>query len=149
MNESAMQDLLSLERTLWTGGPEAYRENLDRECLLAFTEMAGVSSREAVANQVNGSPRWKELEMEVEGVMRPTEHVTILTYRASAVRGDGNRYHALASSGYVRREGAWKLMFHQQTPLSAEAGAGTDGGTDVELLDPHDPSTIVRNEFHP
>lgn len=112
-----MQDLLAVERSLWTGGAEVYEEHLDRECLLAFTQMGGVSSREAVAGQVDGAPRWRGVEMEVEGLIRPADEVAILTYRAEAVRDGGERYEARVSSGYVRREGAWKLMFHQQTPL--------------------------------
>lgn len=112
-----MRDLLAVERSLWTGGAEAYLEHLDRECLLAFPEMGGVSSREAVAKQVEAAPRWRDLEMEVEGVVRPTQKVAILTYRARAVRGDGDPYHARVSSAYVRREGSWQLTFHQQTPL--------------------------------
>jgi hypothetical protein len=33
------------------------------------------------------------------------------------VRPEGERYRALVSSGYVKRNGSWKMMFHQQTPL--------------------------------
>lgn len=61
--------------------------------------------------------RWRGLEIQVEGLLRPTEGVAMLTYRAEASRGDGDRYRALASSGYVLRDGGWKMMFHQQTPL--------------------------------
>lgn len=110
-------ELLAIEKTLWTGGPDSYRRNLDADCLVAFTEMAGVSSRDQVAGTVSDADRWRELETEVEGVLRPTPEVAMLTYRASAVRGEGERYQALVTSGYVRRDGEWKLMFHQQTPL--------------------------------
>lgn len=43
--------------------------------------------------------------------------MAFLTYRASAVRGEDVRYRALVSSAYVKRGDAWKLAFHQQTPL--------------------------------
>ena len=109
-------ELLSIEKELWTGDAGAYRQNLDEHCLVAFTEMAGVSKREEVAGMVEGGPRWRDLELEVEGLLQPTDEVAILSYRASAVR-EGDRYRALVSSGYVRRGGAWKMMFHQQTPL--------------------------------
>jgi hypothetical protein len=33
------------------------------------------------------------------------------------VRADGKRYAALVSSAYVKRNGSWKLAFHQQTPI--------------------------------
>lgn len=111
-------ELLAIEQSLWTGGTETYRRHLDADCLVAFTEMAGVSSRDQIADTVSGTERWRELQTEVEGILSPTPEVALLTYRASAVRGEGERYRALVSSGYVRRGEEWKLMFHQQAPLS-------------------------------
>lgn len=112
-------DLLSIEHELWTGGADAYRRNLDRDCLIGFTEMAGLSSREEVAGMAEGAERWRDVQTEVEGLLQPTDDVAVLTYRVSAVRGDADRYRALISSAYVRRDGDWKMMFHQQTPLPA------------------------------
>lgn len=115
---SLKDDLVSIEQMLWTGGPEAYRHHLDDECLLAFAQMAGVSSRDEVAGMVQDSERWRNLDMEVEGVLQPTTNIAILTYRARAVRGEDEPYHALVSSVYAKRDDAWKLVFHQQTPIS-------------------------------
>ncbi len=112
-------ELLAIENELWSGGAESYLRNLDEDCLVAFTEMAGVPTREEVAASVQGGPRWREVEIEVEGLLRPTPEVAVLAYRASATRGEDERYRALVSSGYVRRDGVWKLMFHQQTPLAS------------------------------
>lgn len=111
-------ELLAIEQSLWTGGPDSYRRHLDADCLVAFTEMAGVSSRDQIAGTVSDVERWRELETEVEGILRPTPEVALLTYRASAVRRKGERYRALVSSGYVQRGDGWKLMFHQQAPLA-------------------------------
>jgi hypothetical protein len=55
--------------------------------------------------------------MTVEDVLRPGKDVAIFTYRAEATRAEGSDYRALVSSGYVNREGKWKMMFHHQTPL--------------------------------
>lgn len=112
-----LEDLLTIERALWTGGPDAYRHHLDEQCMIAFTEMAGVASRDQVAGSVEGGPRWRDPDIEVEGLLQPSPDVAILTYRATAVRGEDEPYHALVSSGYIRRDGGWKMMFHQQTPL--------------------------------
>jgi hypothetical protein len=115
-------ELLSIEQSLWKGGVDAYRRALDDDCLVAFDQQAGVSTRDEVAGTVEGAPRWKDLELQVEGLIQPTPDIAILTYRASAVRGaDGSdeRYRALISSGYVKRHDTWKLMFHQQTPLQS------------------------------
>jgi hypothetical protein len=43
---------------------------------------------------------------------------TVMNY-ASAVRGDAEPYEASVSSGYVKRGGNRKMMFHQQTPLGS------------------------------
>ena len=110
------EDLLAMEQKLWSGGKAEYQRTLDDDCLVAFTEMAGVSSREKIAAQANGS-RWHDVNLEVEGFLQPTDDVAVLTYRASATRENAEPYEARVSSGYVRRNGGWKMMFHQQTPL--------------------------------
>jgi hypothetical protein len=85
----ALQDeLISIEKELWTGGEENYLENLDADCLVAFAKMAGVQRREPVAKSVKGD-RWRDLEMEVEGMLAPSEDIAFLTYRARALRGEG------------------------------------------------------------
>jgi len=109
-------DLLAMEEELWSGGQAEYRRTLDADCLIAFTEMAGVSSRDEIADQADAN-RWHDLNIEVEGFLQPTADVAFLTYHASAVRSDQKPYEARVSSGYVKREGGWKMMFHQQTPL--------------------------------
>lgn len=48
--------LLAVERELWTGGAAPYLRNLDDDCLVAFTEMAGVYSRGEIAAMVEGGP---------------------------------------------------------------------------------------------
>lgn len=76
-------------------------------------------TREQIAGSVEEAERWRDLEIEPEGLLRPLEDLAILTYRTGARRGEGERYLALISSGYARRDGTWKLVFHQQTPVKA------------------------------
>jgi hypothetical protein len=110
------KDLLAKEESLWSGGASEYRHTLDGDCLVAFTEMAGVQSRDKIAEMAGKGDRWRDVDIDVEGFLRPTDDVTILTYRVSAVRGN-EPYNARVSSGYVKRDGDWRMMFHQQTPL--------------------------------
>jgi len=42
----------------------------------------------------------------------------VLTYRWRSRRGDST-YAAVMSSVYARRDGAWRLVLHQQTPERA------------------------------
>ena len=114
-----LQDrLLDIERRLWTGGPEEYRRHLDPDCLIAFSdEVVGVSSRDEIARSAADSPRWRDLDLDFRGLIRPSDDVALLTYRASASRGESDHYEALASSCYMCRNGEWRMVFHQQTPL--------------------------------
>src|SRR5262245_27416166 len=115
-------DLLAIERRLWSGGPSEYRGSLDTQCLIAFTEMAGVTGREDIAAQADPE-RWRDVDIKVEGFLQPTEAIAILTYRARATHTDGIPYEARVSSGYVKRSGGWKLMFHQQMRLHGPGAA--------------------------
>jgi hypothetical protein len=111
------QQLLAHERQFWIAGADFYRKTVDDQCLLAFTDMAGVMSKESVAATIEDEPRWSDLAMEESGFLQLNDGVAILTYRARAQRADGSPYAALVSSAYVKRGGDWKLAFHQQTPL--------------------------------
>lgn len=115
---STEDEILAIERQLWTGGREAYERDVDERCLVAFTGMAGVLGRDAVAASTEGAPRWRDPHLEVQGLLEPVAGLAILTYRARASRGDGEVYEALVSSAYTRRPDGWKLVFHQQTPLA-------------------------------
>jgi hypothetical protein len=113
---SLQKQLWALEYQFWTGGPAFYLENVDGECLVAFSEMAGVMSKDEVASTIKDGRRWRDVSMEEKGFLKINDGVAMLTYRASATRADGEDYQALVSSGYVNRNDNWKLAFHQQTP---------------------------------
>lgn len=109
---SVEQDLLALERKFWTGGSKFYEENIDDSCLIAFSsDMAGVMSNKDIAATVKEGNRWKDLEIELKGLVTPSEDTTILSYEARAARENGARYAALVSTGYAKRDGRWKMVF--------------------------------------
>jgi hypothetical protein len=115
------QQLLTLEKQFWTGGAEFYRAHLDDRCLVAFTEMAGVMSNEQVDEQVaatvKGDRRWRDIDIERKGFLQPEPDIAMLTYHVRGTRADDRPYRALVSSAYVKRNGDWKMTFHQQTPM--------------------------------
>jgi hypothetical protein len=112
-------DLLALERQFWTGDGEFYRRNLDEQCLVAFTEMAGVKGRNDIASMIDADKtRWQDVKLEKKGFVDLGNGVALLSYEAQARKAD-RTYKAIVSSGYVKRDGAWKMAFHQQTPLAA------------------------------
>jgi len=113
---SLESDLLRIEDHFWTGGPEAYRRYADERCLVAFSEMAGVTSRDDIAKSAEKG-RWRDVSLISKGMTQLSDTSAVVTYECNAKRKDGQPYRALVSSGYVRRPEGWKLAFHQQTPL--------------------------------
>ena len=134
------EELLEIERGFWTGDADYYRRHVDEHCLTVFTEMAGVMSGEEIAGTVEEGRRWAEPGLKMRGLVTPADGVAVLTYEARTAKpgsdgAPGRAYHALVSSGYVRRDDGWKMMFHQQTPMSldsedvAQAAPRTETGT--------------------
>lgn len=113
------QDLVALERQFWTGDTNFYRQHLDEKCLTVFEDMAGVFSKEDVAQQAKNPKRWQVQQIQPKGFLQPTDDTAIVTCEVYAKRGTGEPYHTLTSSGYIRRHGEWKMTFHQQTPLES------------------------------
>ena len=113
---SLQQELMAIERTFWTGGPEAYEHHVDDHCLVAFADMAGVMSRHDIAKTAEQG-RWRDVAMTSKGVAELADNSAVVTYECTANRKDGQPYHALVSSAYVKRPDGWKLAFHQQTPI--------------------------------
>jgi hypothetical protein len=113
---SLQQDLMSIERTFWTGGPEAYEDHADDECLVVLADMASTMSRQEIAKTAEKG-RWSAVALVPKGMAALDDASAVVTYECSARREDGRAYHALVSSAYVRRHDGWKLAFHQQTPM--------------------------------
>jgi hypothetical protein len=113
---SLENDLLAIEDHFWTGGPEAYQRYADAECLVAFSELAGVMSNRDIAKSAEKA-RWKDVSLKRKGIVQLSDTAAVITYECRAERKEGQPYHALVSSGYVKRLDGWKLAFHQQTPL--------------------------------
>ncbi|HVZ99377.1 MAG TPA: hypothetical protein VG841_03575 [Caulobacterales bacterium] len=112
-------ELMNIERGFWTGDADYYRAHVDTECLVAFTELAGVQTREFIAGQTSDPERWRDLEIEEKGFLTPSSDTALLSYEVRAKRANGEPYHALVSTAYVNRDGDWRMAFHQHTPLAA------------------------------
>ncbi|MDA0563417.1 DUF4440 domain-containing protein [Streptomonospora sp. S1-112] len=105
-------------RALAQGGAAAagfYREVLDADPLMLLPGGLRLAGREAVIAAMGGPP-WSTYRLEEIDVLRPAPDTAVVAYAATAQRGAAPAYSALISSLYVRRAGAWRLAFHQQTP---------------------------------
>ncbi len=114
---SLEQDLLEMERALWTGGPDTYQAQTDAQCLVVFAEMAGVMARDDIAKSAEKG-RWTDVTLTPKGFVQPSADVAVVAYDCTAKKKYGAPYHALISSGYARRAEGWKLVFHQQTEVA-------------------------------
>jgi hypothetical protein len=117
------EHLLRTERELWTNNALLYQDTLVPEALLVFPE-TGVITRdvavEAIRQENAEGRRWAEVHMQQVRTLSLSDDAVLLTYRVAARwQHEQAPIEALASSAYVRRDGRWKLAFHQQTPLNA------------------------------
>jgi hypothetical protein len=110
------QDLLKLEMGFWTEDADYYRQHVDEECLLAFTEFAGVRTNEEIASMRGGSS-WMNIDLDEKGLVQLSDGAVLLTYEVNAERKSGEPYKAVVTTGYVKHDREWKMAFHQQTPL--------------------------------
>jgi hypothetical protein len=114
-------ELTALERQGWdalsSSGEAArafYDDVLDDQPVMLLPGGMRLDVRESIVESMSGQP-WSSYALEDVRALLPTPDVGVVTYGVVAER-DGRRYSALMSSTYVRREGGWKLAFHQQTP---------------------------------
>lgn len=110
--------LFSIEEKFWTGSADYYRYYLAPAAIMVFPEPVGVMVKDEIESSIERAARWSQVALEEHRVLELDEHAALITYKATAKRASGGRpYVARASSAYVRDGAAWKLAFHQQTPL--------------------------------
>jgi hypothetical protein len=114
--------LLELERQGWEAlsssqGGAYYREHLTDNALMAFP--FGVLTRAETIDAMESAPPWESFEINDSRIVGLTVDSGVLIYRVAARRAGEEQYSAVISSTFVRRQGAWKLAFHQQSPESS------------------------------
>lgn len=112
-----MQQVWTIERSLWLDGVEAYRTHMADQCVMVFGPV-GILTRDQILQTIEGAPRWQEVEM-AEPILATTDGSTtiVIAYRAEARRAGADPYRALCSSTYFVQDGELRLAQHQQTPI--------------------------------
>lgn len=115
------KQLIDIERKLWTNDAVFSKNNLIEESLLVFSE-TGVITRgvavDAILTENAEGRRWAEVQFDEVRSLRLADDVALLTYRVAARwEHEESKRSELASSVYIKRDGVWKLAFHQQTPI--------------------------------
>ena len=113
-------ELLEIEKGFWLQGEDFFLSHVDEQCMLIFTQMQGIYSREEVASSARDPNRWQDLRMADVRLLQPRDDVAMLSYEARVKRGTGRPYRALCGSLYLRRDGGWKIASHQHTELEPE-----------------------------
>ncbi len=111
--DTVYAQLMAIEEQLADGSGDAYRHHLADEALVVVP--GAVLDREACAAAMDESPGWDEQTITDVRTTSVTPDSAMLTYRWRSRRGE-SLYAAVMSSVYARRDGAWRLVLHQQTP---------------------------------
>ena len=120
-NNLLEEELLKIEKGLWTNNADLYKDSLVPEALLVFAE-TGVIDRETAVNaimQENKTGRkWAEAAFEDVKLLKIDSDTAILNYTSKSRWANDEKINkALATSIYVRRKEGWKLILHQQTAI--------------------------------
>jgi hypothetical protein len=117
-----MHELEALERRGWEalsgpGGAAFYSEFMADDGLMVFPGL--VLDKAASIQAISDTTPWLSYELEGVRLIGAMPHAATVVYGATAQREGGSPYRALMASVYVRREGNWRLVLHQQTPNPA------------------------------
>lgn len=116
MNPS--NDIIDRERAFWTSSVEFYERRLAKNVLMVFPPPVGALTRDGVLAGIRAGMRWSSVEMSDVAVQPIGEGMVGVAYRARATKSEPKSdYTALIGSVYVLEDEAWKLAFHQHTPI--------------------------------
>jgi hypothetical protein len=115
-------ELLALEDQGWQAlssdqGADFYDELMSEDVVMLLP--FGALDRAACLEAIRSAPPWLTYSISDARVLRLSADWGVVIYRATASREGQPEYRALMSSSYVRRDGAWELVLHQQTLLQA------------------------------
>lgn len=112
-------DVTGIEEQFWAaaGDPDFYRSHFADDGLIALA--MGVMDKTQTVEAMGSAQPWAEFRLDDRRRLDIADDVASLTYRATARReSDDADYTAVVSSVYVRRNGDWTLVLHQQTPVT-------------------------------
>ncbi|MFC7703334.1 DUF4440 domain-containing protein [Plastorhodobacter daqingensis] len=113
----SVDDIWKSETSFWLDGPAFYARFMVAEARMVFPAPVGILKGKEIPESLEGAPRWEAVEMKEKSALQLGATV-VLVYRATGRRGGTSAYSALCSSTYVREDGQWKLLAHQQTPVT-------------------------------
>lgn len=115
-------ELLALERAGWDalctpGGGAAFYAELMIDDAVMIIATGDVLDHDATIASLRDAPPWSAYRIDEPRVIMADERTAVLVYIARAHRGQGEPFVARMASTYTRRDGAWRLVAYQQTPV--------------------------------
>lgn len=115
-------ELLELEERGWQAlategdaGRKFYAAILREDAVMLFPGGMRIVGRERILESFAAQP-WASFRLDEPQVISLVPDAAVLAYSVVAERKGSAPYRALISSAYVRNDGVWQLVVHQQTP---------------------------------
>jgi hypothetical protein len=120
MKQAQVEELWHLEEQFWRGNADFYDRTLAPGAFMVLPDPVGILDRSATIAAIRAAPRWQGVVFsEQRQILQDESGVAVLAYAAQAHGGSPDTaYAARCTSTYVRDDGQWLLLAHQQTPAS-------------------------------
>lgn len=119
---TALDELLDLEHRFWDASSASYgafyRANCTPDAVFVFGPTGPIDLDACVDAVERNDVPWAGVRLSGSRLVSLGDAAAVVTYRASARRGDDPAPVELyVGSAYRRVDGAWRMAFHQQTPV--------------------------------
>jgi hypothetical protein len=116
--DSLAQELIQVERRGWDAlcsddAVSYYKAHLTDDAIMAFP--FGIMRREEALSAMAAAEPWSQYDMEDPTVIALGPDSGVVVYGVTAQRVGQAPFSAVLSSTFVRRDGDWRLAFHQQS----------------------------------
>ena len=108
------QKLLEIEKGFWFEGADYYNKHITDNAIFVFPGM--VLGKKDGVDAADQAPRWDNLNLSNEKLLKISENAIVLTYHAKGQREGQQSYEGNITTVYRIKNGEPKMAFHQHTP---------------------------------
>lgn len=117
-------ELVELEERFWIeggGSPDFWQAHFADDGVVALP--FGIMDKHETVQAMHGAQPWTRVDMNDVRVVPLGDSSVLLAYRAAAHRAaDDVDFEAVLGSVYRKQDGAWQLVFHQQSFVPSPVG---------------------------
>jgi hypothetical protein len=121
VTDDLTSELLQMEHRFWEAAtdPEFFGEHLADEAVMVFPYGVGAMDKAMVLYTIRANvEKWASFELTEVQLVPIGGDAAVIAYKVTAGRSEDDPFKAFISSTYLRRDGRWLLVFHQQTLAS-------------------------------